>query len=56
MAEAQSRLRALRFPVEPEEAAALRARCPAGEVPDSVLPLARSLALDPQARAAAMAP
>jgi len=55
MGEAQSRQRALRHPVNPAEAEALRAVCPAGEAGESALLLARALALDPQAQAAAIA-
>ena len=54
MGDAQSRQRALRHPVSPEEAEALRAFCPPGEVPEADVAVARALALDPAAEAAAI--
>jgi carboxyl-terminal processing protease len=54
MAQAQARQQALRHPVNPVEVETLRAVCPPGEVPDSDLPVARALALDPAAVAQAL--
>ena len=55
MGPSQTRQRALRHPVPPAEAEALRAACPAGELPESALAAVRTVALDPLARAAALA-
>lgn len=55
MGPVQARQRALRPPVPPGVAEALRATCPPEEVPDADMPLVRSLALDPFALAAATA-
>ena len=54
MGTAQARIRSLRHPVSTAEADALRALCPPGPVPDTDLAVARSLALNPIALAAAM--
>jgi carboxyl-terminal processing protease len=54
MGAAQARQRAMRHPVSAEEAESLRIVCPPGEVPDSDVPVARGLALDAAAGAAAM--
>jgi hypothetical protein len=50
----QSRQQALRYPADPAEAEALRAACPPGEVPDADVAVARALALDAAAGAAAL--
>jgi carboxyl-terminal processing protease len=54
MGPAQARQRALRHPVAAAEAQALRDACPAGDGRESDLALARALALDPLAMAAAL--
>ena len=54
MRTAQSRQQALRHPVSTEEAEALRDACPPGEVTEADVAVARALALDPAAEAAAM--
>ena len=54
MRAAQARQQALRHPVSTEETEALRATCPAGDVADADVAVARALALDPAAEAAAM--
>lgn len=51
----QARLRALRLPVPAATAEEIRAACPPGEGQESDLAVARALALDPQALAAAIA-
>lgn len=56
MGEAQSRQQALRHPVDPAEAEALRAACPPGEMPEADVAVARALALDPTAEAMALPP
>lgn len=55
MGPAQSRQRALRHPVPLAEVEAIRAACPAGDPREADVPLARALAADPLAMAAAMA-
>ena len=55
MSVAQRRQRALRHPAPTAEAEAIRAACPAGDAREGDLALARALALDPVALAAAMA-
>jgi carboxyl-terminal processing protease len=55
MGPAQARQRALRHPVPAPEAEALRAACPPGDAREGDVALARALAVDPVAMAAALA-
>jgi carboxyl-terminal processing protease len=55
MGPAQAVQRGLRHPVPPAEAEALRAACPPGDAREADLALARTLAADPAAMAAALA-